>query len=141
MKKLIFTMMGITLLALSAGCDDGSVTTKEVTDACSNISGTYSGSYTDNSCNGGHTSDTISNFTITNGCDAEIKGFIVSAKGSITDIDKDGNSFNVRVETPPGSTCGGLTGRCLKKTGTSQTYDCTYNWDKGGSGEITVKKH
>jgi hypothetical protein len=44
----------------------------------------------------------------------------------------------VRADTPPGSTCGGLTGTC-NKTGTN-AYHCTYSWDQGGGGSIDVSR-
>ena len=139
MKKIILPFIGITLLLLTTGCDDGSITTSEVIDSCSEISGTYSGTYNDNSCHGGQTSGNISNFTVSDGCSAEIQGFILDANGSISNIQGDGASFDVRVETPPGSTCGGLSGTCVK-TG-DKSYNCSYLWDQGGNGGITVRKH
>lgn len=137
-----FTHVGAALIFLFVcGCDDGNVTTDEVIGSCNLISGTYSGSYSDNSCNGTSNNGTITNFTITDGCGADVQGFIVSANGSVTNINPEGTSFDVRVNTPPGSNCGGLTGHCNQASPSPATYDCTYNWDNGGNGSIHVVKH
>ncbi len=137
MKNLALTVSAIAFLLLN-GCSDSNVSTDEVIASCASISGTYSGSYSDTSCNGSRASGTINNFHISDGCSSEIQGFILSANGRITNIDNDGNSFNVRADTPPGSTCGGLTGTC-NKTGTN-AYHCTYSWDQGGGGSIDVSR-
>lgn len=138
MKNLALTVSAIALLLLN-GCSDSNVTTEDVIQNCDNISGTYSGSYSDTSCTGNHASGTINNFTISDGCSSEIQGFILSANGRVTLLnDNSGDSFSVRADTPPGSTCGGLTGTC-NKTGTD-AYHCTYAWDQGGGGSIDVRR-
>ncbi len=137
MKNLALTVSAIAFLLLN-GCSDGNVSTNEVIASCASISGTYSGSYSDTSCNGSRASGTINNFNISDGCSSEIQGFILSANGRVTNIDANGNSFDVRADTPPGSTCGGLTGTC-NKTATN-AYHCTYSWDQGGGGTIDVSR-
>lgn len=138
MKRLAFTLLATSCLLAAGGCSDGNVTTEEVLSACGGIAGTYSGSYSDNSCHGDHTQGSISNFQISDGCTSEIQGFIISANGSITGIDETGNSFDVRAETPPGSTCGGLSGSCTR-TG-EKSYHCNYTWDQGGGGSLDVSR-
>ncbi|PIE73907.1 MAG: hypothetical protein CSA20_00905 [Deltaproteobacteria bacterium] len=141
MKNVIAITSCLLLLTFITACDDGTVSTTEVLNNCSQLSGTYSGSYNNYSCKGTSSSDTISNFTITNGCTAEIEGIIVSAGGSITNIDPEGNSFNVRVDNPPNSDCGGLSGYCERSPSNSSTYYCSYVWDKGGNGTMNITRH
>ncbi|WP_028585694.1 hypothetical protein [Desulfogranum mediterraneum] len=140
MKNLISCAAALACLFIS-GCSDGTVTTDEVLGSCNLISGTYSGSYVDTSCRGDHNSGSISSFTISDGCSAQIQGFIIAANGSITNIDAEGKAFDVRAESPPGSTCGGLSGHCTQTSASPVSYDCSYSWDQGGGGSIHVVRH
>jgi|GEM_PF-3481845 len=144
MKKLLSALLAIGVLVLS-GCGDDTITTGEVTDRCSDLAGTYSGWYDDTSCDGDHSKGSIDNYTITDGCTTEITDFIIAVNGEITNMTYTDatkttvDSFNVQAATPPGSSCGGLTGNCTL-SGTN-AYNCSYSWQNGGSGTINVTKH
>ncbi len=140
MKKIVSIISFFFLLLITSGCDDGSVSSSEVLNNCESISGTYSGSYSDTSCKGTTSSETISSFTIADGCSTKIQGYLLSAKGSITNIDSDGDTFDVRIENPPNSDCGGLSGYCTKTATSPITYKCLYNWDDGGHGTIHISQ-
>lgn len=144
MKKLLLALLAIGALALS-GCGDDTITTDEVTAQCSDLAGTYSGWYDDTSCDGDHSKGSIDNYTITDGCTTEITDFIIAVNGKITnmtytdDTKTTVKSFSVQATTPPGSSCGGLTGSCTL-SGTN-AYNCSYSWQNGGGGTIYVTKH